>query len=176
MGDFLKLQIGRKKYYMFVCLLSFSITGYAVAQEKCVQKKPNTLFSCQTFLSFVGGVEKGKGKLLANDFCFVETEEVENGGTYYSYRLDHTYDPLTKLYNFDAFSLTDQAERFEYKTSVQKNFLSYKNKLISCGFEYVSEDFYQKATPSGTYNMTLIGSPSDPEAPNYYIIISKAPN
>lgn len=161
---------------LLVYFIGFSIATHAVAQEKCVQKKPNTLFSCQTFLAFVGGVEKGKAKLLANNFCFTETEEVEKGVTYHNFRLDHTQDVRAKVYNFDAFSLTDQAERFEYKTSVQKNFLSYKNKLLRCGFEYVNEGFYKKVTPSGTYYMTLVEAASDPEAPNYYIIVSKSSN
>lgn len=110
------------------------------------QKSSNTLFSAQDFFSFIGNAEKGEEKLLKMDFIYAKDvkhlEFTLDFVHYREYRINHTLNEHTNLYDFDIFQISSEHEGFYYITSSSKNFLAYKKKMLDFGFKFESEDTY----------------------------------
>ena len=156
--------------YILVFILAFIFDNVGISQ--CMQRQSNSLFSCATLLSFTGGVEQGEEKLLQWDFCYIDTvKSINNKIKYYRYRIDHTLNYNTSKYQFDIFSITNDADRFGYCTSSNKNFIGYKKKLMDFGFTRISEDFYKKQVGARTYYMTLDRDAHSSGTANYHIYI-----
>jgi hypothetical protein len=143
------------------------------------QQHSNSLFPANIFLSFVGEISSSEQKLLKWDFNLKSIDKKDDL-TVYNYRIDHSYNRLTGLYQFDSFMIESSdspfiyTDQFTYVTSKNSNFLNYKRKLIEFGFTWIDDPGYYTINFKGEFYLFKIGrAVHDSGTPNYIIEITR---
>lgn len=98
------------------------------------QIAPNQPIPIESFLSLVGKISTSHPMLISHGFILKERKMVrgpnDNMILSYRYRLNHSHNPQTNLYEFDSFDVTDSLFYFQYSTSSLANFQHYQAALL----------------------------------------------
>ena len=98
------------------------------------QTAPNQPLPIETFLSLIGSVTSAHPILIDHGFILKERKTVQGPDgkmiLSYRYRLNHSHNPQTNLYEFDSFDLTDSLFYFQYSTSSKTNSDLYRVALL----------------------------------------------
>ena len=86
----------------------------------------------------------------------------------YRYRLNHSHNPQTNLYEFDSFDVTDSLFYFQYSTSLRTNFEQYQGALMQ---EFRRQQDAFEANDGAGISARI----ESPDSSNYRFIISSFP-
>lgn len=156
------------KYCLLIGFLFFTSLIYGQRQSDKLE-----IFNAIEFMSFLDGVSKSEGKLLSRGFEYDGIEVVDKDFSYLRYRIDHSLNSETRLYEFDTFYITNDGPHLIYLSSSGANFSRYCHLLEGIGFRKSNnnENVFIKLQGEKRYISKITRFLASDGTPNYKIYL-----